>query len=315
MLHYFETNTDKVNPVASMQEASWIHIAPPFNTSELEKVSSRLGIPMDFLTDSLDIDERARFDIEDGIKLIVIHTPILNEAFAQDPTLYITVPVGIILTETKILTITSYENPVLKQFIESRVKNFRPSDIALFVLKILEQNVIEYLRCLKDINVRRNTIEQEVYKSSRNQDLMKLLDLEKSLVYFVTSLSSISMMLTKLRRMDILGIKNNEDKSDLLEDILIDNNQAQEMANLYAKILNETMDALSSIISNNLNIIIQRLTLITLILMLPTVVASFYGMNVPLPYQDSPYAFFVLIGLVTCLAIILAVIFRTKKLF
>lgn len=315
MLYFFEHQADKLVKLPTMQNGCWIHIAPPFNQAELEKISERLEIPMDFLTDSLDVDERARFEVEDSIQLIVINTPILNESVTQEPTLYITVPIGIILTPQHIVTITSYDNAVLRHFTENRVRHFRDYDHSMFVLKLLEQNVVEYLRCLKDINVRRNTIEQEIYELSRNQDLMKLLNLEKSLVYFVTSLSSISMMLVKLKRTDLLNIKHNEDKSDILEGILIDNNQATEMANMYSKILSETMSALTSLISNNLNIIIQRLTLITLILMLPTVVASFYGMNVPLPLQDNPYMFYILIGLVFVMCIILVIIFRNKRLF
>jgi magnesium transporter len=315
MLYFFQQDGDKLLRLDKMQSGCWIHIAPPFNVAELEKITERLAIPMDFLTDSLDIDERARFELEEDVKLIVINTPILNESVTSEPTLYITVPIGIILTPEHVVTLTAYDTPVLRQFVEGRVRGLRTADFSLFVLQIIEKNVIEYLRCLKDINVRRNIIEQEVYQSSRNKDLMKLLNLEKSLVYFVTSLTTISMMLVKLRRLDILKIKDDEDKSDLLEDILIDNNQAQEMGNLYARILNETMEALSSMIANNLNIIIQRLTLITLILMLPTVIASFYGMNVPLPFQHSEWAFYIILGSVVLLGVLLIFIFRRKKLF
>lgn len=283
--------------------------------AELEKISERLGIPMDFLTDSLDIDERSRFELEDDIKLIVINTPLLNESVTNEPTLYITVPIGIILTPQHVVTLTAYDTPVIRPFVEGMVRGLRTDDFSLFVLRILERNVLEYLRCLKDINVRRATVETEVYESSRNRDLMKLLNLEKSLVYFVTSLSSTAMMLVKLRRLDLLRIKEDEDKTDLLEDIIIDMTQAQEMANLYAKILNETMEALSSIISNNLNVIIQRLTLVTLVMMLPTLIASFYGMNVPLPFQNSEYAFYFILGFVVLMCIVLVWIFRRKKLF
>lgn len=283
--------------------------------AELEKISERLGVPMDFLTDSLDIDERARFEVEDDVKLLVINTPLLNESVTNEPTLYITVPIGIILTPQHVITLTAYDTPVMRPFVEGALRGLRTDDFSLFVLRILERNVLEYLRCLKDINVRRSTIETEVYKSSRNRDLMRLLNLEKSLVYFVTSLASTAMMLVKLRRLDLLRIRDDEEKNDLLEDIIIDMTQAQEMANLYAKILNETMDALSSIISNNLNVIIQRLTIVTLVLMLPTLIASFYGMNVPLPFQDSPYAFYVILGSVVVMCVTLVWIFRRKKLF
>lgn len=315
MLYFFQQQGDKLLRLDKMQTGCWIHIAPPFNVAELEKISERLEIPMDFLTDSLDIDERARFELEEEITLIVINTPILNESVTPEPTLYITVPVGIILTPEYVVTLTAYDTPVMRQFTEGRVRGLRTADTSLLVLQLMEKNVVEYLRCLKDINVRRNTIEQEVYQSSRNKDLMKLLNLEKSLVYFVTSLTSTTMMLSKLRRMDILKTRDNEDKDDLIEGIIIDNNQALEMGNLYARILNETMEALSSMISNNLNIVIQRLTLITLILMLPTVVASFYGMNIPLPFQHSEWMFYILMGFILLVSVLLILIFRRQKLF
>ncbi len=315
MLYHYDTLGERLTRCDELRPNCWTHIAPPLNMFELERLSERLHIPMDFFTDSLDVDERSRIEIEDDIKLLIINSPILNEAVSQEPTLYITVPMGIIICPQYLITISSYPNAAITSFTEGRYKSFNYANHSLFILKILEQNVIEYLRSLKDINVRRNTIEQEIYESSRNQDLMKFLNLEKSLVYFATSLSSTAMMLLKLKRNDLLQIKYHEDLSDLLEDIIIDNHQAQEMANLYAKILGETSDALSAMIANKLNIIIQRLTLVTLVLMLPTVVASFYGMNVPIPFQDNEYAFYFIVGVVVLLALILVLIFRRQKLF
>lgn len=315
MLYFFQQQGDKMHRLEKIESGCWIHVTPPFNEAELEKITERLGIPMDFLTDSLDIDERARYELEDDIKLIVINTPILNESVTAEPTLYITVPIGVILTPDHVVTLAAYDTPVLRPFIAGAIKGLNTNDFSMFVLKLLEKNVIEYLRFLKDINVRRSTIEQEVYESSRNKDLMKLLNLQKSLVYFATSLSSISVMLMKLKRVDILKIKDDLDKTDILDAIIIDNSQALEMGNLYSRILNETMDALTSMISNNMNIIMQRLTLITLILMLPTLIASFYGMNVPIPFQNSPYAFYYIIISVIALIFLLMYIFRWKKLF
>ena len=315
MLFHHSTTAEKLTRCPDLIANSWTHIAPPLSMSELEALSERLHIPLDFFTDSLDIDERSRIETEDDIKLLVINSPILNDAVSQEPTLYITVPMGIIICPQHLITISSYPNPAINYFIEHKHKSFNYANHSLFILKILEQNIIEYLRSLKDINVRRNILEQEIYESYRNQDLMKFLNLEKSLVYFATALSSTAMMLVKLKRNDLLQVKYHEDLADLLEDIMIDTHQAQEMANLYAKILGETSDALSAMIANKLNIVIQRLTLVTLVLMLPTVVASFYGMNVPLPFQDNNYAFYFICGIVLLLALILVLIFRRQKLF
>ncbi|MCH2022416.1 MAG: magnesium transporter CorA family protein [Saprospiraceae bacterium] len=316
MVCYYEKKDSGLVEISSPKLNCWVNISPPFNAVEIDQLAEQLSVPLDFLTDPLDIDERTRFEIEDDVKFIVVNTPALNEEGVDDMTLYITVPIGIILTTEHIITISSYETAVIQTFIEDKVRNFSPTDVSLFVLQILEQNVYTYLRCLKDINVRRNVIEQDVYKSSKNQDLKSLLSLEKSLVYFVTALSSNALLKQRIQRMDLLSIQHDEEKADLLEDIMIDNSQAQEMAHIYSNILSNTMGALASMISNNLNEVMQRLTLITIILMVPTLVASFYGMNVlDLPMHDSPYAFWVLFGGSMLFSISLVVFFRSKRMF
>ncbi len=315
MIRYYQKTNNHLEELANRQAGCWINIAPPFNIAELESLAQILGIDIDYFTDPLDIDERSRFEQSDDIKLIVVNTPVINDNTTEERTLYITVPVGIILMPTHIITISSFDNSVLQSFSDSKVKGFNPQDRTLFLLQILEQNVYAYLRCLKDINVRRNVIEQEVYDSSRNSDLKKLLNLEKSLVYFVTELTSISQMMSKMQRIDFLGIRGDEEKMDLLEDIIIDNSQAQEMANIYSNILAGTMEALASMISNNLNEVMKSLTIITIILMVPTLVASFYGMNVDLPFMNSPYAFWYLLGIAVLISTTLVLFFRSKKLF
>lgn len=315
MVRYYEKQGRELIERSELEDGYWINISPPFNRVELETLAERLTIPIDFLNDSLDIDERTRFEEEDDIKLIVVNAPILGQNINDERTLYVTVPIGIILIPDHIITITSYSNPVIEGFLNMRVRRFNPRDSSMFALQILEQNVYHYLRCLKDINVRRNTIEQEVYSSSRNQDLKRLLNLEKSLIYFVTALSSNALLMSRMDRIDFLGIKDDSEKQDLFEDIIVDNSQAQEMAHIYSNILGGTMEALASVISNNLNEVMQRLTLVTIVLMVPTLVSSFYGMNVALPFKDHPYAFWGLLGVAVIMVVILLMFFRTRKLF
>jgi magnesium transporter len=316
MIHYQKKSNGKIQELQALEPGCWITITPPFNIVELEQLSEKLDIDIDYLTDPLDIDERTRFESDDSIKLIVINTPVLNDNTTEERTLYITVPIGIVLMPDYIITIASYENSVLQNFKDTKVKGFNPHDHSLFVLQMMEQNVIAYLRCLKDINVRRNVVEQEVYESSKNSDLRKLLNLEKSLVYFATELSAIGQMMIKMQRTDFLNIRNDEDKVDLMQDIIIDNSQAQEMATIYSNILASTMAALASMISNNLNEVMKRLTVITLVLMIPTLVASFFGMNVPLPFRsESPLAFWVLLGTSIFISSMLVFFFRRKKLY
>ncbi len=314
MIQYYKKEDRDLVQLEQMESNCWINISAPFSQEELEGLSEKLDIPLDFLIDSLDIDERSRYEKEDGVGLIVVNTPILNTLEGVNQSVYITVPIGIILTPDNIITITSFENHVLQKFLNNKIKNFNPANKQQFVLQLLEQNVFHFLNCLKDVNSKRNTIERELYDSSRNKELRQLLSLDKSLVYFVTSLSSNELMMMKMKRTDFLKIRDNEELVDLLDDIIIDNSQAQEMANIYTTILSGTMSAFASIISNNLNMVIQRLTRITIILMVPTLVASFFGMNVKHHMEDSNIAFYVIIVASLILSLVVAWVFRRKKL-
>lgn len=316
MLQYFQKYDQGLVLVDRMEDALWINVQAPFETKELDRLAAHFDFPIDFLTDSLDIDERSRYEREDDTIFILINTPYLNDEEREGDAIYITVPIGIILTGECIITITSKENTILDKFIKDRVKKFNLSDLKLFVLQIFEQNVVSFLACLKKLNLKRNLIEQELYNSSRNKELQELLRIEKSLVYFVNSLSTNELLKLKMKRTDVLKIRELEDHTDLFEDIIIDNTQALEMSNVYTNILSGTMEAYASIVSNNLNQFIQRLTIVTIILMVPTLVASFYGMNVKhLPFQDSPYAFYGILAFSLFLGFFLIWFFRSRKLF
>ncbi|MCI5081586.1 MAG: magnesium transporter CorA family protein [Saprospiraceae bacterium] len=315
MIRYYAKEDGRLKEMDGPETSCWVNISPPFTHEELEEIAIQFDIPLDFLTDSLDIDERSRYEREDEVRLIVLNTPVLNESEDQNDAIYITVPIGIILTMDMVITITAFENPVLQLFLDSKVKNFDPGDDIQFVLQIFEQNVYRFLTCLKKLNLKRNLIEQELYHSSRNIELMQLLSIEKSLVYFVNSLSANELLKMKMKRTDFLNIGGDESKTDLFEDIIIDNSQALEMSNVYTNILNGTMDAYGSIISNNLNITIRRLTLITIILMVPTLVASFYGMNVPLPLRQDPYAIYYIVTFSIAISLLVAWYFQRKRLF
>jgi len=317
MIRFLIKEGGQLKELDQPKKSCWINISPPFVQEELLKLADNLDIPLDFLLDSLDIDERSRYEREEDIKLIVVNTPVLNKSDIDNSAMYITVPIGIVLTDEHIITITSYVNPVLQLFLEGKVKNFNPSDKEGFVLQLLEQNVYRFLTCLKKLNNTRNLVERELYNSSRNQDLRRLLNIEKSLVYFLNSLSSNELLKMKMKRSDFLGIRSDEHKTDLFEDIIIDNSQALEMANVYTNILNGTMEAYASIISNNLNVVIQGLTLVTIIISVPTLIASLFGMNVLLPFKSdgNPYMFFYIVIFSIIVSLLLAWWFRRKRLF
>lgn len=315
MIKYYIKDAGKLKELEEHRPGCWINISPPFSHAELEEVANEFDVELDFLTDSLDIDERSRYEREEDVRLIVLNTPILNEGLEESDAIYITVPIGLILTPDYFITISSYESPVLHLFLKGRVKGFDPTNYELFILQIFEQTVYRFLRYLKKLNAKRGLIERELYDSSRNKELRDLLSLEKSLVYFVNSLSSNELLKMKMKRGDFLKIREDEDLTDLFEDIIVDNSQALEMANIYTNILNGTMSAFGSIISNNLNLTIRRLTLITIVLMVPTLVASFFGMNIPLPWQENGKALLYIIVISIFISGLVIWYFRRKRLF
>ncbi len=293
MIRYYTREKRRLVALSEPEPGCWVNLTPPFAPDELEEFARRFEFDPVFLTDSLDLDERARYERDEDIRFILINTPVKNKnAQGENEAYFITVPIGIILTIEHVITISAFETPVLAKFLDNNVRNFNPVDEKRFVLQALEQNVYHFLSCLKTLNLRRNRIEKDLLNSSRNSDLKQLLSIEKSLVYFVNSLNANELLKMKMKRTDFLHINGDEDLADLFEDVIIDNSQALSMANVYTNILNGTMDAYSSIISNNLNQVIHRLTIITVILMVPTLISSFLGMNIPNGLPENPLAFY-----------------------
>ncbi len=314
MIRYYTSDGNKLTPVDSPAPGCWINICPPISRGELELITKEHDLPPDFLTDALDSEERARYEKEDGAKLILISVAIEKSTEREGEPDFVTAPLGIILAnDDYVITIANNDNPILNLFISGKVR-IDIRDHKLFVLKIMEHNVYRFLASLRKLNARRTRIEKELYHSSRNRELRLLLSIEKSLVYFVDALNANELLKRKLKRTDQLEIRGQEEKEDLFEDIIIDASQALAMANLYTDILNGTMETYSSIISNNLNLIIHRLTIITFLLMVPTLIASFYGMNVPNGLEHNPYAFAGIILLSILISVILAIIFRRNKM-
>jgi magnesium transporter len=248
--------------ITKPEDGSWVNIIPPLKQEEFSELSQSLDIPLDFLTDSLDIDERSRFEEEDNVKLVVIKTPTENNSFNESDAYYITIPICIILTHNQIVTVNSFDNGALKKFL-STFQNRHPDKKNMMVLKIFEKILQAYMEFLKEINVRRNVLEQKLYAANRNEQLLQLMRIQKSLVYFVTALRSNEMLLMKIERTNFLAL--NEDEKEILQDLIVDNSQALEMANIYTNILSSTLDAYASIIANNQNEVLKRL-LISLII-------------------------------------------------
>ncbi len=312
MIQYLKNIDQRTVEVSKPENGIWVNVVPPFKEEEFLELSEQLDIPIEFLRDSLDIDERPRFELEDNVKFVVIKTPAENNSFNESDAFYITIPICIILTHNHIVTVNSFDNGAIKKFLNTFQKR-QPEKRNQMLLKILEKVVQNFLDFLKEINNQRNALEQKLYDANRNEELLNLLRIQKSLVYFVTALRSNELLMMKLQRTNFLSLT--EDEREILNDLIVDTSQALEMANVYTTILSSTMDAFASIISNNLNNVMKRLTSITVILSLPILVTSIYGMNVDLPYQHSQHAFYIPVILSVTISVIIGWYFMKKKLF
>ena len=313
--YYHKKKGQQIEKLTGPAKGCWINIYPPFNQDELKILSNKLDVPLDYFIDSLDIDERSRYEAEDGVQFIVINIPVKNINEEEHEADYITIPIGIIEVDDYFITVSAFENEVLDFFLHKNPKPFDSNKHSEFVLLIFDKVVFYFIHYLKLINNKRNLYERELYDSSRNEELARLMNLQKSLVYFVTTLRDNEMMMLRIQRTNFLKVKGDEELEDLFDDILIDTSQAQDMAQIYTSILNGTMDAFASIISNNMNTIMKRLTSITIILMVPTLVASFYGMNVSVPGGGYPHSFKLILLLSIVLSFLLAWFMMRKRFF
>lgn len=311
MIQYFKNINHQTIEIEHADNGTWVNVVPPLKQEDFSHLANELDIPIDFLTDSLDIDERSRFEESDNVKLLVIKTPTENNSFNESDAYYITIPICIILTHNQIVTVNSFENGAIKKFLHT-FQNRHPDNRKMMVLKVFEKIIQTYMEFLKEINIRRNVLEQQLYEANRNEQLLQLMRIQKSLVYFVTALRSNELLLMKTERTNFLGL--NEEEKEFLNDLIVDNSQALEMANIYTNILSSTLDAFASMIANNQNEVLKRLSVITIVLTFPVLVASIYGMNVPIPYAQSPYAFYIPIFLSLIISLVIGWFFLKKKI-
>ncbi len=312
MIQYFKNIDQKTVEIDTPENGVWVNVLPPLKLEEFTELSNALDIPIDFLTDSLDIDERSRFEEDDNVKLIVIKTPTENNSFNESDAYYITIPICIILTHNQIVTVNSFENTAIKKFLNT-FQNRQADKRNMMVLKIFEKIVQNFMEHLKEINQRRNIFEQKLYDSSANEHLLELMRIQKSLVYVVTALRSNEMLMMKIERTNFLALT--EEEKEILNDLIVDNSQALEMSNIYTNILSSTLDAFASIIANNQNQVLKRLAVITIVLTFPVLIASLFGMNVRSGFEDSKYAFYIVAFLSLGIALIIGWYFFRKKIF
>ena len=308
MLEIFRTVEDKLQEENEVSEGCWVALTKPTN-EELQTVVRETGIDIDDLRAPLDDEERSRIEQEGDCVIVLVDIPSLDE---KDR--YVTIPLGIYMTKQAIVTVCLEETPVLKAFMNNRVREFYTFKKTRFVFQILYRNATSYLRYLRIIDRKSEQIEEKLHISQKNKELIELLELEKSLVYFTTSLRSNETVLEKLLRTE--KVKKYPEDEELLEDVIIENKQAIEMANIYSGILSGTMDAFASVISNNLNVVMKFLSTVTIVLSIPTLIASLFGMNfVNIPLGDNLYGFVIVTVCTLILTALVTIFFQKKNLF
>lgn len=293
MLKMYNTNleTNKTIETTEFIKGNWINMVSP-TEEEIKKVCENVKITEDFIRYALDYEEKARIDVEEneGTILFIIDIPIIEQE--EGNKVYSTMPIGIIFVrDDYFITVSITKNHIIDKL--EKNKNVITYKKSRLLLQIFYANAERFLTLLKRLNKETEVAESVLKNSMKNKELLKLLSLKKGLVYFTTSLKSNEVVMEKTLRGNL--IKLYEEDEDILDDAIIENKQAIEMSKIYSDILTGTLDAYASIISNNLNGVMQFLTSITIILAIPTMISSYWGMNVPVPLQDNPFGFIIMV--------------------
>ena len=295
------------------ESGSWINLVAP-TQEEINLVSQKTGADIDLLQAALDDEERARIELEEEISqtIIVVDIPRVEKE-GLDSYVYTTLPLGIVFVGDYIITVCLITSSLLEDFIKGKVRKFYTYKRTRFVLLLLYRNSTRYLRYLRLIDKASERLNEEMQRSYRNKELFQMMALEKSLVYFTTSLKGNEAVLEKLVKVNY--VKKYHDDEELLEDVIVENKQAIEMCSIYRDILSGMMDAYASIISNNLSIVMKFLAAVTIVISLPTLVTSAWGMNVNVPWGSSPWGFMLVMSVALAVTIISVIWLWRKKMF
>lgn len=288
MINMYKTNltNGQLETIAVPEPGCWIHITSP-KEQELMLVSKKAGIPLDFMRAAMDDNETSRIDLDDNVLLVLVDIPFTETE--ENSLTYDTYPLAIIHTLDYLVTVCLKNSRILQDFSDGKIRTFYTYKKSRFILQILQRISTYYLIFLRQIDKKSNMVEKRLYKSMKNRELIHMLSLQKSLVYFTTSLKSNAATLDKMLKLELM--KKYEEDRDLLDDVIIENRQAIEMATIYGDVLAGTMDAFASVISNNLNIVMKFLAAITIIMTVPQIIAGYFGMNTGgLPFATGEYA-------------------------
>jgi magnesium transporter len=312
MVRIYKTVDSSLKVIDAPEKDCWIMMTRP-TEEELRDVAQRYDIDLNDLRAALDEEERSRIEVEDKYTLLLVDIPIIEKS---DRDRYVTQPLSILIARDAIITVCLEETPVLSTIEGKKTREFQTHMKTRFLLQILFRNASLYLQYLRVINRQSETVEKQLHDSTRNRELIELLELEKSLVYFTTSLRSNEVVLEKMLKTE--SIKKYPEDTDLLEDVIVENRQAIEMANIYSGILSGMMDAFASVISNNLNIVMKFLAVVTIVLSVPTMIFSAFGMNVNydwIPFAEAPYGFPLIIAVSILISVGVVFFFVKKKMF
>ena len=310
MIKYYCSEQNRITEIESPGEDCWISLVNP-TEAEVAAMVNQYGIDADAMRSALDTDERSRIETDENYTMVLVNIP--NIETHNDKELYDTIPLSIFVVKKAVITVSLEKTPILEAFANGTVRDFNPAMRSRFVLQILYRTSSLFLQYLRSIDRQSEIVENKLHKSTQNRELIELLKLEKSLVYFTTALRSNEVVLEKLFKND--NIKKYQEDEELLEDVIVENKQAIEMANIYSGILSGMMDAFASVISNNLNDVMKILSVITIVMSIPTIVFSAYGMNlapVGMPFSGARMGFLIVI-LISIAASIIAAIFLSKK--
>ncbi len=312
----FSNEKNELEKKDSLIPGCWVNLLDP-TKEEIEWACEAFGVESDFITAALDEEERPRIESEDGNTLIVIDIPIVEAGNTEGTFIYTTMPMGIIVCSEYIVTVCLKKNQLIRDFLDNRVKTFSTYKRMRFVLQLMYKNTMHYLQYLKQIDKISDGVEKNVHRSMKNKELVLMLSLQKSLVYFSTSLKSNEIVLERMQKYQYanINVRKYEEDEDLLEDAIIENKQAIEMAGIYSNILGGTMEAFAAIISNNLNIVMKLLASITIVMTIPNIISGFFGMNVPVPLAGIGWAFYAIVGIAALICAVVTIILLRKKMF
>lgn len=310
MKKIYKTVEDHLVECNTLEKGCWVHLLNP-TKEEIDGLNVRFSLDPSFLPAALDEEESARIEHEDGQTLIIVDIPYVETEGSGY--VYSTLPLGIVLVDDIIITVCTRETPIITDFTEERVRAFWTFKRTRFILQLLHRNASRFLAYLKQIDKASMHVQEKLEKSMRNQELLQMMKLEKSLVFFSTSLKGNETVMEKMLRLE--SVKKFPEDTDLLEDVIVENKQAIEMCAIYRDIMSGTMDAFASIISNNLNIVMKILTSLTVVMSIPTIFASLWGMNVPVPFAESGAGFWIVLGISGTAALLAFILLWRKKMF